>query len=472
MHDLQGPVDQRDSQPPTEAFPLTIIVTTLWAYRWLILAIACLGALAGLGVAVTQKPVYEAQVTLVVADSKLRDGGSVVTPATIVTVLANRQLAQRLLQEFHLDGPPYGYSSAAMLGAVRFEDVRNSSLVRVRVRLLDAELAMRVANRFAELAIELNATLNQRDTAAARDLVKAQLAEAEARLDKARAALLSFQQGALVELSKADANALISQREDAADWAVTLAIEKARLAQYEKDLAAQPATTSGARASSLDAGLVDAVNQAVRDTEQPRGLSTPAASAPPPDPMSTVEAESATREALRRREERIDGVRREERRLDQRDQTRRADELPVLPGGESPANPVRLLLEYQAAASRARVAALEQRRKELARVSPQADGPGRQLDRLYRGEGELARRELDVRVAERAYVELAQRYELARLQVGGRSAELQIIDPAILPRGSVSWGVVAMMTICGAAGLVGAMGVVAAIALVRTWLVR
>ena len=130
---------------------------------------------------------------------------------------------------------------------------------------------------------------------------------------------------------------------------------------------------------------------------------------------------------------------------------------------------MRLLLEYQIATARSRVAALEQRRKELADVV-RFDAPrARTLERLYQGEEELRRRDLEVRVAEKAYADLSERYEQARLQVAARSAELQVVDPAIPSAQPVSWGMASLALIGGLLGLVVATGVVSLAALVRSW---
>ena len=91
------------------------------------------------------------------------------------------------------------------------------------------------------------------------------------------------------------------------------------------------------------------------------------------------------------------------------------------------------------------------------------------LERLYRGEEELRRRDLDVRVAEKVFADLSDRYEQARLQVAGRSAELQVVDPALQPRQPVSWRDASVALVCGLLGLVAATGVVSLAALVRSW---
>ena len=276
MHTYQaGPSPEaRDSGPTGEVFPLAVIAAAIWARRLIILIVALVAAVVGFVWASFRPPVYEALVTLMVADSKMRDGGQATTPAGYSPLLANRAVAQRLIQEFGL-GTRYGFTPDTFLAGVRVDEVRLAPLVNVRVRLGDPELAVKVANRFAELAIELNRDLNQKDTTVARDLIKVQLDEAAVRLESARAAMLTFRRGAQVELSKADITAVLEQRQELAGWMVSLATEKARLAQLERDLARQPATLTGTRSAQADADLVAAINDAAREPAPSRATPRP-----------------------------------------------------------------------------------------------------------------------------------------------------------------------------------------------------
>jgi len=467
-----------DAGPTGEVLPVAAIAAAIWARRLAILIVALVAAAAGLVWASFQPRVYEASVTLMVADSKMRDGGqTTTTTAGYLPLLANRAMAQRLIRELGLD-TKYGFTPTSFLAAVRVDEVRSAPLVTVRVRLGDPDLAARVANRFADMAIELNRNLNQKDTSVARDMIKAQLDEAAARLESARASMLTFRREAQVELSRADITAVLEQRQQRDDWMVSLATEKARLAQLERDLARQPATLTGTRSAPADADLVAAINDAARDTSVARPLrpadtlvqpdgGLPPGKATPDEAMDALRQQDARH---RQADHELDQARRhdEEQRRRAEDE-RRADEVPALPAGDGRANPVRLLLEYQIATARSRVAALEQRRKELADVV-RFDAPrARTLERLYQGEEELRRRDLEVRVAEKAYADLSERYEQARLQVAARSAELQVVDPAIPSPQPVSWGSASMALIGGLLGLVVATGVVSLAALVRSW---
>ncbi len=342
-----------DAGPTGEILPVAAIAAAIWARRLAILIVALVAAAAGLVWASFQPRVYEASVTLMVADSKMRDGGQTTTTAGYLPLLANRAMAQRLIRELGLD-TKYGLTPTTFLAAVRVDEVRSAPLVTVRVRLGDPDLAARVANRFADMAIELNRNLNQKDTSVARDMIKAQLDEAAARLESARASMLTFRREAQVELSRADITAVLEQRQQRDDWMVSLATEKARLAQLERDLARQPATLTGTRSAPADADLVAAINDAARDTSVARPL-RPADTLVQPDgglPPGKATPDEAM-DALRQQDARHrqadhdqDQARRQNE--DQRrraEDERRADEVPALPAGDGRANPVRLLLD-------------------------------------------------------------------------------------------------------------------------------
>lgn len=97
----------------------------------------------------------------------------------------------------------------------------------------------------------------------------------------------------------------------------------------------------------------------------------------------------------------------------------------------SPADTVSQGLEAAAAAARSSLAALEQQQLELRRTHQLDSDTLALLDHLYILETEMTRRDVERTVAEKIYSELAQKYQDARLQVIGKSAELVVIDPAV-----------------------------------------
>lgn len=88
-------------------------------------------------------------------------------------------------------------------------------------------------------------------------------------------------------------------------------------------------------------------------------------------------------------------------------------------------------LDAEAATTRSYLASLEKQKSELVDVRKLNAGSLAALNRLYELEGELARRQVEYDLAEKIYMEISQRFEVASLQVVGRSAELSVIDPAV-----------------------------------------
>lgn len=88
-------------------------------------------------------------------------------------------------------------------------------------------------------------------------------------------------------------------------------------------------------------------------------------------------------------------------------------------------------LDADAATTRAYLASLEKQKAELVDVRKLGAGKLAALNNLYALESEQARLQVEQDLAVRIYAEISQRYEVASLQVVGRSAELSIIDPAV-----------------------------------------
>jgi uncharacterized protein involved in exopolysaccharide biosynthesis len=110
---------------------------------------------------------------------------------------------------------------------------------------------------------------------------------------------------------------------------------------------------------------------------------------------------------------------------------REASELPSVDGNPSP-SPVSGMLQYEMAASRARVASLEKEYKETVGATGGA-GAVKELSELYRRKMELSRLEADYDVSKRVYSDLGTKYEEARGRVAGNSAQLRILDAPVLP---------------------------------------
>jgi uncharacterized protein involved in exopolysaccharide biosynthesis len=103
--------------------------------------------------------------------------------------------------------------------------------------------------------------------------------------------------------------------------------------------------------------------------------------------------------------------------------------------------------------SRATLAGLDRERRQLLGGQRSEADQQAKMTLLYEREIELKRLELERDLAEKLYVEVANRYEGARLQVASRSAQLQIIEEALPPDQPRSRGTVRNAAIAAALAL-------------------
>lgn len=324
---------------------------------------------------------YEATAMVMVAPPKV-GGAALGTPPGIEvrnyrSYLENQSLSAQLIREFKLDAPPHLLTPARFLDKVlTVGDVRDSRLLEVRVKLREPQLAADVANELALRAVELSRTVNQEEVVVARDIIKEQLDFARERLTAARSAYEQGQKAAQVELLERDVETLLEQHRDLRVVQVSIERERARLTKAEEELARQERVRDVRRAVGSLTSLED------RSAEAPLPI----------------------RDAL----------------LD-----------PYV-------NPVHEYLNQQVATGRTSVASLEKEGDVLQRTLRGKGGQFPVLAELYRRKSEVDELEMQQELAEKIYVDVATRYEAARLQVAERSAQLQVLDKALPPERPIS----------------------------------
>jgi uncharacterized protein involved in exopolysaccharide biosynthesis len=95
-------------------------------------------------------------------------------------------------------------------------------------------------------------------------------------------------------------------------------------------------------------------------------------------------------------------------------------------------NPSFEVLQQQVTAARSRLAQLERQRAEMLK-SRSADGQLPALADFYTRKARQTELEMQQELAEKLYVDVATRFEQARLQIASRSAQLQVLDAALPP---------------------------------------
>jgi len=354
-------------------------VLALWRRRWLVAAGTLVVGAAALVLGLVAQPTYEATVKLIVAPPKTTQAGETsptVTIASFRALMENQTIAAKVIGEFGLDKPPLRLTAARLLRTrVTIEGIRETNVVVIKVRLNDAELAARVANRYGELVIALAQRLNQDETVRARDLIKAQLDSSQKRFGDAESRLEEFRRVAQVEALRRDVDTLLGQRAGLLPLLVEIQVEKARLARAEEQLAARERINTVRRTIDADPALVEAARETVRDPASLLGLQL----------------------------------------------------------SSEYVNTVYESLDQQVAAGRTRLSGLEKQRAELVDVRKLDAMQLAQLNLLYAREAELDRLQTEFDLAKNIYIDVASRYEQARLQVAGRSAQLQVAEQALAP---------------------------------------
>jgi uncharacterized protein involved in exopolysaccharide biosynthesis len=370
-------------------------VAILWRYRFLIAAVTLIaGAVTFVG-AIRSTRVYEASAMLSVSASKLADTSSAIATANYRPVVANRAVAQKVVERFHLNAPPYSYTGTSFLEeAVQLEELRNTALLRLSVRLPDPRLAADVANTLASFAVDYAQTLSKDEVIRARDLIKLQLDLATARLKQTGEALAVFKRTAQLDLARADVDAIVDERRSLLGLAVDIEGKRASVRAAERELAARQKLDVTSKTIDQDPAMLEASRARAPGSGSALGL------------QMKSESVSRTYEDL----------------------------------------------DAHLSTNRVELAELEKRQQQLLDVRKLGHAQLSRIREFHDMEAEQDRLTLEYDLAEKSYQEVSVRYEGARLQVAGRSAELQIVDPAVVPTRPLSRQVVSRTLTASATG--------------------
>lgn len=159
----------------------------IMAHGWGILALgAILGAGVGLLATLRTPPVFEGAATVFLNPPP--ESADLFTTAGMRTIFSSPAVPAEVVKELGLDRAPHSFTPGSFqTRAVTIEDIPNSYLTRVRVRLPDPQLAATAANRVAERLCDLTARLWS-------DWISAERAELERQTDAAGQALARAEQ--------------------------------------------------------------------------------------------------------------------------------------------------------------------------------------------------------------------------------------------------------------------------------------
>ena len=370
--DETGPPPARGGEP----LSLGDYVALVWRFKTFVVVAAIVAGVTMFARSMTGPRVYESTVTFAASQSKIGEGtqGSVASTASFRPMVESLTTAAAVLRDVGLDKPPHNMRPSELLDQVMsVSEVRGTNLMRVTIVYTDPALAANMANSVAEHAVRVARNVSATEAVHARDMIKEQVELARRRLDTLDVRLRDYRQHAQVEAVKKDVEAQLGGRGSLLDLLVSIASQKAKLARMEQELA------SRSRVDTL---------------------------------KKTIDSEPALNDALRPGAQGSGGT------------------LGTQLLSES-VNAVYQGLDAEAATTRAYLASLERQKTELMDVRKLDANKLSVLNHLYEIEGELARLTIEHDLAQKIYTDISQRYEVASLQVVGRSAELSVIDPAV-----------------------------------------
>lgn len=370
----------------------------LWGRRLLLIVLTLMGALGGLAAGLRAPRTYEAQTVLGVSQSKLDEttGGQ---PAdallgTFRSILTSQAIAREMVGDFRLNQPPHDMTAAQFLvRAITVEAIPSTTLLNLRVTLADPQLAAKVANAMAERSAAIGEALTLEEAVQARDAIAAQVKESRANLDRIAQQLEEAKKKAQIELREKDIEAILDQRTELRELTVEAAGERAALERAEAELAKRDRIDTLSRSIDADPALAEAARSAG------------------------------------------------------------ATNILGLTLTDQEVNPTYDNLDEEVALARARVADLERRVAQLTKQHSLEESSLPLLSRLYEAQRRIARLETDLEIARAVYIDVATRYEQARVQVASRSARLLVIDPAVPPTVPVSRHLLRNLVLGAVAGL-------------------
>ena len=391
---------------------LSDVVRPLWDSRYVIVALALLFGALAFAYRASLRPRYEATVVVRVIESKSVDQAEPARAENFRPLLENKTIAAGLVKDFTLVDEPrfkWGGPGAAIAAdrfvadAVRVDQVVATNLLRVRVTLGEPQAAAAVANALVARAIDLNRTINQQEVIEARDYIKSQLDEATVRVERVRSELVAMKQRSQVDALKSDAEGALDLRGRLLELQSSIENERAYLGRSEADLRQSQPTVTTRRSIDRAPALMEYVKEQV--------------------PATSVLGLSMTDEQV---------------------------------------NEAHADLQERVSQSRATLAGLESQRRLLVDDKHLDRAVMPTLTKLYEAEVAVSRLQAEYDMALKVYVDLATRYEDARIRVGGRGVQLQVVDPALppsRPAASRLGAIVILSLLCGA--LIASLGALA-----------
>ena len=388
--------DRRPDRASSDELDVVDYLAALWQRRWVIVLCAIVAAAVALTIGLLQDRQYEAAALLSISPSKVpQEPARPVSPESLVPLIESDTVADAVVRELKLNEGPEPLSAQNLLLRLNAAPLANTNLIRVTVRWSDPAMAARIANRTAEIAMDLHRRVNAEEVGTLEGDLQSMLSEAQVRMRAAQDAYEAYRREAQHELLKAEVDTLLEQRGDYLDLVVEIEAERARLTRAEEELAKR--TPLGTMTQSIDKS--PALMEAARSTAQ-------------------------------------------------------TDSLIGLQMRSDYVNEVFMKLDEEVATGRATLAQLEKKRAQMISSSGVNAPQLAKLTRLYVTETTLERLKDEVEISRKAFQSVAERYQGAKLAATAATPRVQVVVPAAPPERPMSRLLARNLVLGGALGFV------------------
>lgn len=359
-------------------------------------------------------PIYEAFTTMMVREAGsgveaiLFDGITTVgknTAQNYMQIMKSRTILEQVVQRLGRDDLTHGMLEKA----ITIQTVQGSDVLKISMQSPEPELAQAVVNTLADVFINWNLDYRQDDRRAARVFIESQLQKVEQDLRAAEERLQAYKEEQGVLAPSQETTALVSQLASLQSNLTELAIAKEEIQERIKQVRASLAEQDETLISSTtiaDNRFVTEYRTRLADLEIRLSSAREKYTDRHPEILALQAEIEDVRQKLAAEVERVVGT-----------ETRTLNTIYQQLYGTL------INLEVEANALAAKEAALtsviEERERDLSHL------PAQEL--------ELARLQRDAKVLEELYVLLRTRREEARISEAMETADVRVIDPAVVP---------------------------------------
>lgn len=404
--------------PNVEEIDLLELLQVLWKRKWIIFLLVVVAAVTAYVVSSRMTPIYETSTAILVKGNTeaaampfldALGGQTERTALNYVEILKSRTLMERVAERLGLHTPVDSSELDKLKRSVSVSPLKGTDTIKISVQLDDPALAAKIANTLVDVFIEENQKSNQAATRSAREFIGQQLETAKENLARAEEALLAYKKE----------NAVVEPEEEAKAKIEEIATLQGLRAQAETSIEEARASLArvrealGAQDPKLVASQTISINPLVDQYKAK---------------LSGLEASlAAAEENYTDKHPTVIGLKAE---IEQVKKALAAEVARVVSSETLALNPIHQDLLWQAITLESQVVGAEARRDALVRLIAEKESA---LERLPQAEMELARLMRDQRVAEEIYVMLLTKHEEMKITESMKLADIQRIDPAIVP---------------------------------------